>query len=61
MNMRVLIAFASKYGATQDIAESIGTVLGESGAKVDVLPAGDVCDVHMYGAIILGSAVYVGQ
>ena len=59
--MRVLIAFSSKYGATREIAESIGTVLEESGVKMDVLPAGDVGDVHAYGAVILGSAVYVGQ
>ena len=61
MNGRVLVAYATKYGATQEIAEAIGDVLRKAGVKADVLPAGRVTDVSSYRAAVLGSAVYVGQ
>ena len=37
MDTRVLVAYASKYGATKEIAEKIGQVLKEEGIEVDVL------------------------
>lgn len=58
---RVLVAYASKYGATAEIAERIGRMLQEAGLATDVLPAGDVGDLSPYGAVVLGSAVYAGQ
>jgi menaquinone-dependent protoporphyrinogen oxidase len=61
MDKKVLIAFASKYGATAEIAEKIGAVLRRSGLQVDVIPVKNVHDLADYGAIILGSAVYIGQ
>jgi menaquinone-dependent protoporphyrinogen oxidase len=60
MNSKVLVAYASKYGATKEIAEKIGVVLKEAGLAVDVLPADKVSDLAGYGAVVLGSAVYIG-
>lgn len=69
--MRVLIAFASRHGGTEGIADAIGTVLrgwragdGDSEPwEVDVLAAADLEDVDVarYDAVVLGSAVYVGH
>jgi menaquinone-dependent protoporphyrinogen oxidase len=56
-----LVAYASKYGATAEIAEKIGEVLGQAGLKADVLPADKVGDLSPYGAVVLGSAVYIGR
>jgi menaquinone-dependent protoporphyrinogen oxidase len=56
---RVLVAYASKYGATVGIAERIGRVLQEAGLPADVLPAGRVKDLSPYRAVVLGSAVYM--
>jgi menaquinone-dependent protoporphyrinogen oxidase len=61
MAKQVLVAYATKYGGTAEIAEKIGETLGQAGLRVDVLPAGNVRDLTPYQAIILGSAVYVGQ
>ncbi len=58
---RVLVAFASKYGATAEIANKIGQVLRKAGLEVDVLPFNRASDLSHYRAIIMGSAVYIGQ
>jgi menaquinone-dependent protoporphyrinogen oxidase len=58
--MKVLVAYGTKYGATAEIAEKIGQVLGQAGLSTDVLPADKVGDLAAYQAVVLGSAVYVG-
>lgn len=57
----ILVAYASKYGATAGIAEKIGEVLRQDGFQVDVLPANNVKDFTQYKAVIIGSASYIGQ
>jgi menaquinone-dependent protoporphyrinogen oxidase len=56
--MNILIAYASKYGATRDIAERIAQVLERSGLSAEVKEAESVSSLHPYEAIILGSSVY---
>jgi menaquinone-dependent protoporphyrinogen oxidase len=58
---RILVAFASKYGATREIAEKVGAVLEQSGFVVDVLPADNAGEIREYQAVVLGSAVYAGS
>lgn len=53
----VLVAYASRHGSTQDVAEVIGDVLREHGAEADVRPAAEVCDLAPYGGVVLGAAV----
>lgn len=61
MKTHVLVAYASKHGATSEIAEKIGQILRDTGLTVDVLPTDQVEGVGSYQAVILGSAVYAGQ
>jgi menaquinone-dependent protoporphyrinogen oxidase len=61
MDKNILVAYASKYGSTKEIAVKIGEVLCQAGLQADVLPVDGVRDVRSYKAIILGSAVYVGK
>ena len=61
MMNKVLVAYATKYGATAGIAEKIGQVLSEAEFVVDVLPVDRVCDIGMYKAVVLGSAAYIGR
>lgn len=57
---KILVAYASKYGATKEIAEKVGLVLKDAGFAVDVLPADRVAAIAPYRAVVLGSAVYIG-
>ena len=59
--MRVLVSAATKHGATADIAQAIGEVLGERGLEPTVLPPDQIEEVDGYDAAVLGSAVYAGR
>ena len=65
--MRVLVAVASRHGATREIAETIAEALREStastgdGPVVDVLSCGEVADLSGYQAVVVGSSVYMGR
>jgi len=59
--MHVLIAVASRHGATREIAQAIAEVLQGSGFVVSVEDPDDVDDLGAYGAVMLGSSVYVGR
>jgi menaquinone-dependent protoporphyrinogen oxidase len=61
MDVQVLVAYATKYGATAEIAEKISQVLRQAGLRTDVLPADRVSDLTLYKAVVLGSAVYIGK
>ena len=55
---RVLVAYATRHGATMGIAERIATRLGERGSRVDLREAAQVDNVNGYDAVVLGSPVY---
>ncbi|WNB86227.1 flavodoxin domain-containing protein [Cellulomonas sp. ATA003] len=59
--MRVLLAVASRHGATREIACRVAAELGEMGVFVDVLDPVRVEGVEPYDAVVLGSAVYTGH
>lgn len=61
MDVKVLVVYASKYGSTAEIAEKIGEVLRRNGLNAEVLPVKHVRDLGFYHAVVLGSAVYIGQ
>ena len=52
--MKVLVAYASKYGATQGIAERIAQVLTDSGLEVDLRRCGEVHEASDYDAFVIG-------
>ena len=56
--MKVLVAYASKYGATEGIAQRIGERLQQHGLDVDVAKCEDTRGVPEYDAHVVGSAVY---
>ena len=57
-NLRVLVAYASKYGSTRGVGDRIATTLRATGYCVELLMADDVSDAGVYDAVIFGSAVF---
>ena len=55
----VLVAYASKHGSTEEIAEAIAASLRECGLAADCVAAGNVTTLESYDAVVLGSAVYM--
>jgi menaquinone-dependent protoporphyrinogen oxidase len=61
MYIKTLVAYATKYSATAEIAEKIGQVLRQAGLRTNVLPVDRVSDLTPYKAVVLGSTVYIGK
>ncbi len=53
----VLVAFATKGGTTQSIAERIGARLTAAGHQATVVPVQDNPDPRAYEAVIVGSGI----
>ncbi|MFN2137999.1 MAG: flavodoxin domain-containing protein [Candidatus Promineifilaceae bacterium] len=60
MTNKVLVTYATKYGATAEIAEAIAAALRDEGLEVDLKPVKQAGDLAPYHAVVLGSAVYIG-
>jgi menaquinone-dependent protoporphyrinogen oxidase len=61
MQPEVLIAYVTRSGSTEDVAEVIGTTMEEAGVSVDVKPMVDVESISDDTWVILGTALYVGR
>lgn len=58
---RVLVAYATRYGSTQEVAEEVATVLRKTGCLVDDLSMREVRSLDDYCAVVLGIPLYMGQ
>jgi menaquinone-dependent protoporphyrinogen oxidase len=54
--MRVLVVYASRYGATREIADRVAATLRPQGLEATVQPAKDADDPAGYDAAVIGSA-----
>jgi len=61
MPTSVLVAYATKYGSTQEVAEAVAATLRESGLTVEIKPAREVRTLEGYDAVVLGAALYMYQ
>ncbi len=61
MKTKILVAYATKYGSTEEIAQKISEVLKNSGMEVTLSEASEIKSIDNYNTIVLGSAVYVGS
>ena len=57
----VLVAAASKYGSTREVADAIARALNARGVEATAEAATEVSDVAPYDAVVLGSAIYGGR
>ena len=57
--MTVLVAYATRHGATAGIAERVATTLGARGHPAEARPVEEVGSLDGYDAVVLGAAAYV--
>ena len=57
--MHVLVAYASRHGATQGIAERIAETLRTAGLEAEARPAASIKSLAGYDAYVIGSAAYM--
>lgn len=59
--MKILVAVASTYGATHELAGWVRDALTDAGHSVTLQPVEQVKELDSYDAVVLGSAVYIGR
>lgn len=59
--MRVLIAYATRYGSTAEVAEAIAETLRAAGFAADVRDVRTVREVNGYGAVVFGAPFYLAR
>ncbi len=61
MNSRVLIAYATRAGSTETVAQAVAEALRSEGLEVDVKPVRAVTSLAGYTGVIVGSAIRAGK
>jgi menaquinone-dependent protoporphyrinogen oxidase len=61
MSDSILVAYATRYGSTQEVAETVAETLRESGLEVDLEPMRQVRTLEGYRAVVLGAPLYIGR
>jgi menaquinone-dependent protoporphyrinogen oxidase len=61
MNQKILITYATRAGSTAEIAAAIGQTLAVRGFRVEVKPVKKVSSLSDYQAVVLGSAIRMGN
>lgn len=54
----ILVAYATRFGSTQEVAEVIAESLRQAGLAVDLQPMQQVKGIDQYDAVVLGAAIY---
>jgi menaquinone-dependent protoporphyrinogen oxidase len=54
----VLVAYATTYGSTREVAEAVATAISERGLPTVVRPVAEVKDLADYPAVVLGGPLY---
>jgi len=61
MNDRILITYATRAGSTIEVAAAIGEVIAARGFEVDVKPVKEKPSPDGYQAVLVGSAIRMGN
>jgi menaquinone-dependent protoporphyrinogen oxidase len=61
MPVSILVAYATRSGSTQEVAEAIAVTLRERGLAVDIQPMRDVQAIDQYQAVVLGAPLYIAH
>ena len=59
MSGSVLVAYATRSGSTQEVAEAVAATLRDKGLEVDLQPMRDVRTLNGYRMVVLGAPLYM--
>ena len=59
--MRLLVAYASNRGSTQEVAETIADTMKSAGREVELRRAAEIEDLRPYEGVVLGGSLYFGR
>lgn len=59
MSTSVLVGYATRYGSTQEVAETVTAALRQCGLAVDLRLAREVRTLTGYGAVVLGAPLFM--
>jgi menaquinone-dependent protoporphyrinogen oxidase len=58
---KILIAYSTRQGGTQEVAEAVGDVLSSNGSEVDVVSVDQAPNPAGYDAVVVGVPLYTGR
>ena len=59
MPASILVAYATRYGSTREVAEAVLAVLRDQHLDAELQPARAVQSLEAYGAVVLGAPLYM--
>jgi menaquinone-dependent protoporphyrinogen oxidase len=59
MSASVLVAYATRYGSTREVAEAVAATMREQGLTVDLAPAPEARTIEAYQMVVLGAPLYM--
>ena len=59
MSSLVLVGYATRYGSTQEVAETVAVTLRECGLGVDIQPVREVRTLARYSGVVLGAPLFM--
>jgi Flavodoxin len=60
MTTPILVAYATRYGSTKEVADTVAATLREQGLEAEVTAAREVRSLDGFGAVVLGTPLYFG-
>lgn len=61
MGNRILVAFATRFGSTEQTARVVGSVLGAEGLEVEVCAVTEITTWPSCSALVLAAPLYMGK
>ncbi len=61
MEGKVLVAYATRYGSTGEVADAVGARLREQGLDAEVKPVKEARSLEGYDAVVFGTPIYLGS
>jgi menaquinone-dependent protoporphyrinogen oxidase len=61
MSASVLVAYTTRYGSTQEVAEVVAATLRERGFEVEIQAIREVRTLEAYRVVVLGAPLYFGR